>query len=434
MAELNITQQSIEAGRRPLMLGTFGHAVNDAYTAFLPALVPTFHSQMGLDEATLAGLVAMFALSASLPGPLLGRLSDRFGEVPVTAASVLFSAVLLSLLAVVPTAPLLFALVAVAGLGSAAIHPAGSMLVRRGARRPEFAVALFAAGGMLGYAAGPGLMAVARDIAGSALPFVLLLPGLVAAAVILAFAPRDAGRPARTDSTAPRFDMRLVLGPVGLITLATAFAFLPATAVLNGLPLYLMEQHGLPETHPAIARTLSTFSFAAAAGGIGVGFLAARLPRTWLLAGVMSAGMPAFFSLLWLAPGTAGFVAALAAAGALSYAATPILVVAAQDLAPRAGATAAGMVFGLGFALAGLLYFGVGALQAQIGVGAALSIAFVGPAIAAILSVLVLRRAPSALPAPLIESLCACAAASGTGIVTCAPSCALSCNGVSRHA
>jgi FSR family fosmidomycin resistance protein-like MFS transporter len=58
--------------------------------------------------------------------------------------------VLLSLLSVVPSVPLLFALVAVAGLGTAAIHPAGSMLVRRGTVRPELAVALFASGGMLG--------------------------------------------------------------------------------------------------------------------------------------------------------------------------------------------------------------------------------------------------------------------------------------------
>ena len=434
MAELTLDPPRVDTGRRPLLLGTFGHTVNDAYTAFLPTLLPTFHRQLGLDEATLAGLVALFALSASLPGPLLGRLSDRFGEVPVTAASVLFSAVLLSLLAVVPSVPLLFALVAAAGLGSAAIHPAGSMLVRRGARRPEFAVGLFSAGGMLGYAAGPGLVAVARDIAGPALPFVLVMPGLLAAATILAFAPRDADSPVRSTAPEPRIDMRLAHGPVGLITLATAFAFLPATSVLNGLPLYLMERYGLPETHPAIAGTLSTFSFAAAAGGIGVGFLATRLPRTWLLAGVMVAGMPAFLALLWLTPGTGGFVAALAGAGALSYAATPILVVAAQDLAPRAGATAAGMVFGLGFALAGLLYFGIGALQTQIGVGPALSLAFVAPIVSAILSVFVLRHAPAAPSASLAETLCACAAASGTGIVTCAPTCALSCNGVSGHA
>lgn len=434
MAALTFDATRSATGTRPLILGTLGHAVNDAYTAFVPALLPMFHRQLGLDEATLAGLVAIFALSASLPGPLLGRLSDRFGEAPVTAVSVLFSAVLLSLLAATKSVPLLFALVAIAGLGSAAIHPAGSMLVRRGTSRPELAIALFAAGGMLGYAAGPSLLAAARDMSGPSLPLVLALPGIMAAVSILAFAARDGNRHAPAPAPVRRFDWALVMGPVGLITLAAAFAFLPVTAVLNGLPLFLMERHGLSDTDPAIAGTLSTFSLAAAAGGIGVGFVVGRLPRRWLLAAVLAGCIPAFLGLLWLSPGTTGFVVLLSAAGALNYAATPILVVAAQDLAPRSGATASGMVFGLGSALAGLLYFGIGALQLQIGVGAALSLAFAAPVLSVVLSLLVLNRIPPVPAASLPETLCACAAASGTGIVPCAPACILSCNGVQENA
>jgi len=434
MADLTLAPPRPHIARRPLVLGTLGHVVNDAYTAFLPAMLPMFHLQHGLDETTLAGLVAIFALSASLPGPFLGKLSDRFGEAYVTATSVLFSAVLLSLLAVVPSVPLLFALVAVAGLGSAAIHPAGSMLVRQGSSRPEFAVALFAAGGMLGYAAGPTLLAAARDNAGPALPFILVLPGIVAAATIMALVPVGSTQSRPTSTTAAHFDWPLVFGPVGLVTLAAALAFVPATAVLNGLPLFLMERHGLPDTHPAIAGTLTTFSLAAAIGGIGVGLLAARLSRTWLLAAVLTGSVPAFLALLWLAPDATGYAIVLGAAGALSYAATPILGVAAQDLAPRSGATASGMVFGLGSALAGLMYFGIGALQAEVGVGLALSLAFVAPILSAAISFAVLRRIPSVAAASVTETLCVCAAASGAGIVTCAPSCTLSRNGVSRNA
>lgn len=433
MAELVLDQPRLETGRTPLVLGTLGHAVNDAYTAFLPALLPMFHVELGLDEATLAGLVAVFALSASLPGPSLGRLADRFGETPVTAASVLFSAVLLSLLAAAPSVPLLFGLVAVAGFGSAAIHPAGSMLVRRGAARPEFAVALFAAGGMLGYAAGPSFLAHAREMVGQALPLVLMFPGMIAAATILLFSPRMNDQTDPRPISSPRFDRRIIFGPVGLITLAAAFAFLPVTAVLNGLPLFLMERHGLPDTHPGISGILSTFSLAAAFGGIGIGFVAARLPRKWLLAAVLTGSVPAFLALVWLAPDTAGFAVTLIAAGGLSYAATPILVVSAQDLAPNSGATASGMVFGLGSALAGLLYFGVGALQAQLGVGTALLLAFVAPAISATLSLAVLNRAPAARATSVAETLCACAAASGTGIILCAPACNLNCNGVFKN-
>ncbi len=434
MADLTFDPTLSDTGRRPLFLGTLGHTVNDAYTAFLPAMLPMFHLQLGLDKTTLAGLVALFALSASLPGPFLGKLSDRFGEAYVSAASVLFSAVLLSLLTVVPSVPLLFALVAVAGFGSAAIHPAGSMLVRRGTSRPEFAVALFAAGGMLGYAAGPTLLAAARDHVGSALPLVLALPGVAAAATIMALAPLENSQSRLASTKAARFDWSLVFGPVGLVTLAAALAFLPATAVLNGLPLFLMERHGLPDTHPAIAGTLSTFSLAAAVGGIGVGLLAARLSRTWLLAAVLTGSIPAFLALLWLPPDATGYAIVLGAAGALSYAATPILVVAAQDLAPRSGATASGMVFGIGSALAGLMYFGIGALQAEVGVGPALSLAFVAPVLSAGISFAVLRCIPSVVAASVTEMLCVCAAASGVGIVTCAPSCTLSRNGVSRNA
>jgi FSR family fosmidomycin resistance protein-like MFS transporter len=287
---------------------------------------------------------------------------------------------------------------------------------------------------MLGYAAGPSLLVAARALAGPSLPFVLALPGIVAAATILALAQNGGDRSAPRSAVVQRFEWKLIFGPVGLITLAAAFAFLPVTAVLNGLPLFLMERHGLTDTHPAIAGTLSTFSLAAAVGGIGVGVLANRLPRRWLVAGVLTSSVPAFLGLLWLSPVTTGFAALLSVAGALSYAATPILVVAAQDLAPRAGATASGMVFGIGSALAGLMYFGVGALQSQLGVGAALAIAFVVPVVSAVISLAVLSRVAPAPAISLTNTLCACAAASGAGIVTCAPACALSCNGVSGNA
>lgn len=407
------------SGRAPLIVGGLVHALNDAYAAFLPALLPVYFLHLGLDEAALASLVAIFAFSASLPGPLLGMLADRVGARTVAAGSVALSAVLMSLLAVSPDPAYLFALTAVAGLGSAAVHPSGSTLVRRARVTPELAVALFSAAGMLGYAMGPIFLSAARSLSGDMMALLLVLPGLALAAAVFMILPREAAEHLSHAGPAPRYDLSLVVGPVGLLTLAAAFAFLPATAMLNGLPLLLAERQGLEPTDPMLARTISFYSLASAAGGIGVGLLVSRIGRGLLLVAVLVGSVPASLGVLFLAPDEAAFWATLVLAGMLGYASTPLLVVAAQDLSPGSAATAAGMVFGLAAALTGLFYFGLGTVQSHIGAEVTLSLAFAGPLVAAAIALPVLRRtAPSKrtlAEAPLVDRLCACACASSTG-------------------
>jgi FSR family fosmidomycin resistance protein-like MFS transporter len=63
-------------------------------------------------------------------------------------------------------------------------------------------------------------------------------------------------------------------------------------------------------------------------------------------------------------------------AGVLLYASQPLLIVAAQNAAPRNPTAAAGVVMGLGSGLAGLLYIGVGALQGLVGLPAAMTLTF----------------------------------------------------------
>lgn len=230
---------------RHLVLGTLAHAINDGYTAFLPALLPIYFIQFQLDAGTLASLVAVFTISSSLPGPLFGDLADRIGRRQVAAGSVLFTALMLSLLASGPSLPMLFALVSVAGFGSAAMHPAGSMLVRHGAARPEFAVALFGAGGMLGYAAGPSVLAAASGLTGNGTLLVLVLPGIIAAAAIMFVLPDDRPEHAAQARMASLVDRRLLFGPVGVLAVVAAFAAIPMTATLNGLALFMMETDGL---------------------------------------------------------------------------------------------------------------------------------------------------------------------------------------------
>jgi MFS transporter, FSR family, fosmidomycin resistance protein len=69
-----------------------------------------------------------------------------------------------------------------------------------------------------------------------------------------------------------------------------------------------------------------------------------------------------------------------------------LLVVAAQDLAPKAIATASGLLMGFAGGVAGLLYIGIGWLQETVGLMVAMQVGFLAVVPAAVLAGWLLRR------------------------------------------
>lgn len=119
------------AGTTALMAA--GHGVNDMFTGMVPALLPVFQTRFGLEESSLALLVGTFAFSSSFLGPFFGSLADRYGARLVAALAIAFTASFLSLPGLMTDASILLGLLALAGLGSAAFHPAGGAIVRESA-------------------------------------------------------------------------------------------------------------------------------------------------------------------------------------------------------------------------------------------------------------------------------------------------------------
>lgn len=397
-----------------------GHGVNDAYTAILPALLPLLGLRFGLTETLLALLIATFSFSSSFPAPYFGALSDRVGARLMTAVGIALTAVPLSLVGVAPTAATLFVLVLLGGLGSAALHPAGSTLVRAaGQRGAALAVGLFSAGGMVGYAAGPVIILVLVAQFGlEATPW-LMIPGLAVAVMAYAMLPDGRRRGAgRHDVRA--HDARLLTGPVGLLTLAGAFAYLPFLAFVSALPLWLVREQGVAPDDAMLGATLAAFSMAGAAGGVAAGLLSIRVRREVVVAGAMLLAIVPLSGLLHAGAGSAAYWPAILLAGALAYAPVPLLVVTAQDLAPRAAAAASGMVTGVSAGLAAFLYIGVGWLQEEVGIGAALMATSLMLLPAAALSYYVLRvhGLSGRTPDPAMETACACLAAGPHGALT----------------
>ncbi|ADI16000.1 MFS transporter [Truepera radiovictrix] len=367
------------------------HATNDAFTSMLAALLPTLQRRFGLTETALALMVATLSFSSSVTQPFFGAVADRLGRRLVGALGVVVSSTLLSLMGVVPDAWLLFALLLVGGLGSAAFHPAGTSMARTaGGANKALTVSLFSAGGTVGLALGPAIILFVARTFGLEWSPVLMLPGVALGAALLVLAPPQ---PRLRGAAKPKlFDAALFRGPVGVLCVSGVLRSVAYVTFTNAVPLWLVTTQGVASDSALIASTLLTFSVAAGAGGVIAGALGRHLSSQALITGTMLLALPVFWGMLWAPAGSPLFFALVALAGALVNAGLPLMVVRAQDLAPHAVGTASGMLMGFTWGTAGVLYILIGYLQERVGLTAAMQLSYLSLLPGAALAFWVLRR------------------------------------------
>lgn len=367
-----IRRPGMIAGARMAVFLALVHAVNDVLTAVLGALLPTLQARFAASTTVLAVLVAAFSVSSSLTQPLLGALAERANPRRVAAAGVALAAVALSLVGVAGSIPVLLVLLVLGGIGSAALHPVSTSIVGGpSAKNPGLAVGLFTAGGMAGFAAGPVLILYLVSRYGTEITPWLMLPALALAVGVLRLLPD--WEPHRTIRRVA--GRGLLSGRVVLLTAAAALISLVFITFTSAVPLWLVTDHGLATDAALLGWTLGAFSLAAGAGAIAGGAVAARWGYATTTAASLLAALVPITAVLLVPPGPATLVAA-ALSGGLIYASQPLLIVAAQQAAPEAPAAAAGVVLGVGHALAGVLYIASGAVQGLIGLVPAMALTF----------------------------------------------------------
>jgi len=367
------------------------HFFNDLFSGTLAALLPTLQLRFGVSELTLAVFVACLSFSSSVLQPLFGAVADRLGRRLVAAAGVIVTSTFLSLIPAMPSPILLIPLLLVGGLGSAAFHPAGTALARQAAKaKGGLALGIFSAGGTMGMAFGP--LVIGLFIINGWLDYspVLMIPGVILGLLIYLLLPPQ---PRSQEGSHTRlFDLELFRGPVGQLCLAGVLRSIAWIAIVNGAPLWLVTTKGLSATDPVVFWTITAFTASGAAGGIIAGLVEARFSRQALVTGTMLLAVVPLAALLASQPGSFVYFTAVVLAGMLTNGGLPIMVVAAQDAAPRAVSTASGMMMGLTWGTAGLLYLGVGALQESIGMQAAMWLSILPLLPGALIAYLVLRR------------------------------------------
>ena len=349
------------------------HGVNDALTAILGALLPTLQVRLDVGAATLAVLVAVFAISASASQPTLGALADRFGLRRFAAVGVGLAAVSLSLVGVAGSPALLALVLILGGLGSAALHPAAASIVGGPhVAKPGLAVGLFTAGGMAGFAAGPIVVLMLVANRGLEATVWLMIPGLLLAGLLIWLLPDYEPHSIRGTRVSV-FDRSSVNRRTLALTVVMALAGLVFLTFTSAVPLWLVGERHLAANAPMLGWVLAAFSLAAGLGAVVGGVAGPRFGYS-TTASVSLLGAGAMFISMLTLPVGWPFLVAAALTGLLLYMSQPLLIVAAQEASPAAPTAAAGLVFGGGSGLAGLLYLAFGALQVHLGATAAILI------------------------------------------------------------
>jgi FSR family fosmidomycin resistance protein-like MFS transporter len=342
------------------------HGVNDAYAAFLAPLLPRIMDKLGLSIALAATLAMTLSLAASVLQPLMGYLSDRYGRRVFVVLGPLLSATFLPLIGVTSSFWILIVFLSLGGLGSAVFHPPGASMAARVSegKGSGLRMSVFSLGGSLGWAIGPLVAVGLVSWIGLEKLWVAMFPGILVALLLYLVLP-----PGRTSRVAqlppsPRKILRRLRGPLGLLFGISMVGAFTQRVFLTMGPI-VAARAGASEAAGALA--LSLYLGTQAVGTLTGGYLADRMDRGRLLAGMTFFAFPAHFLAVSLTPGEAPAYIMACAAGFFGMAMMPAIVVKAQELLPDSAAVSSGIVMGLAWGVGSLGVLGTGALGDWIG-------------------------------------------------------------------
>lgn len=355
------------AERRPSpFLLSAAHALNDGYGAFLAALMPLLIDRFGLSLAMAGLLSSIRSSAASFTQPVVGHMADRIGPRWLVLLGPAMTCTAMSLLGVLPSYTAVAAALALAGLGTAAFHPAAASLAGSAAERRGLAVSVFSAGGTVGVAIGPALIAALVGRFGLSVTPALLLPAWGLVGLLIARMP-ELARGAQTARlklrTHPQTRHLAKLWGIAVLREFVGTSYMSFLSVL-------WVGRGASVTLGGLS--LTVFALAGAVGGVVGGRLSDRLGRRRVIVGALLASVP-FLYLFLLTNGLLS-MAFLIVGGLALLASNPVSVAFAQELFPEHRGVVSGLVMGFAWGVGALLITLVGYLGDLLGLETALGL------------------------------------------------------------
>lgn len=167
------------------------HLACDINAGAIPALLPFFVSYYNMDYQSVAGYMFASSFLSTFVQPLFGYLADKRPCRWFMSLGILMSGVSLGVVGFTDDYWLIFAAIAVSGVGGSIFHPEAARLIHKiSGNRQGTGIGIFSVGGNAGFAIGPLLVVAA--IMAFGMPGLLILAALsaVIAAGLLVFTPR----------------------------------------------------------------------------------------------------------------------------------------------------------------------------------------------------------------------------------------------------
>ena len=324
-----------------------GHFMVDLLSGSRPVLLAFLSGPLGLTNANIGLISALYVWTASISQPFFGWLTDRFGPRWLATGGLLWMMVFFSL-AILKTGASSLIFLIFASLGSGALHPAGAMQATlRGrthyAGRETTAASIFFMFGQMGFFIGPiitGPLLGTFGIYGLLFPTALFLPVALNAGWQL----RNT-RPVQSTEKKQSFQIQRNARFIIILAVVAVLQSWAQQNMMTFLPKYLKDLGLEPAAYGLIA---GLFMGGSAFGNVLGGQLADRIGKKPVMITMLAlASIPLY--LISIVGWSPWLYVLVPLSGLLTGSVHSIVVVLAQGIIKGGMALASGIILGIMF-------------------------------------------------------------------------------------
>ena len=330
---------------------SLSHFTSDFFCNVLPIMLPILAARYGISYSQSAALFMVFSVSTNFLQPPIGIWADKRPVNYLMPLSILTGAFFASIVGWSPNIYVLIFIILLSGICSSAFHPISAGIVHdiSPKRHQTFATSIYIAGGNLGFAIAPLIIAAfIEQFTDKNLPFLFLFALIV---TLMVYKQRLFVTPPRNEnSSEPQINLKSIIKYKQFIFLNTSIALRSwcYCALVVFLPL-LLTAHGYSTVESGLA--LMCLLVGTVFGGLATGGLSDKYGLRTLIVSTYVLTIAALGFFLWRLDISFISMVALFLAGAGMYGSTPAAIVWAQRLLPRNAAFAASMMLGFTFGM-----------------------------------------------------------------------------------